>query len=208
VTKVLEDEELCILKPGEFNLDDFKSETAGIADVETLITALPHHRISDAKDFARLHPHDSYWSAELCFVNVPIKGMKRDVLHLIAEPMAVRYLGREMYQRFRLALASKPNDVFFLCYVPSQNLDNTWNSSNLLACEAAKVRWVRVVSGRLDNIDAYKTHYARNENAFPTPTWPRQSLNDLVGAAFDGRCITSGDHPALLRLVGDTLPLE
>ena len=33
-----------------------------------------------------------YWSPELCFVNVPIKGQKRDTLHLIDEDLAMRYL--------------------------------------------------------------------------------------------------------------------
>ena len=42
-----------IAKPGEFNLDKFRSQTApNIAGVETLLTALPHHSISQAKDFA------------------------------------------------------------------------------------------------------------------------------------------------------------
>ena len=37
----------------------------------------------------RLHPdEDAYWSPELCFVNVPIKGQKRDTLHLIDEELA------------------------------------------------------------------------------------------------------------------------
>ena len=34
-------------------------------------------------------------------------------------------------KRQRLALASKPHDVFFLCIVPSQNLDNSWNATAL-----------------------------------------------------------------------------
>ena len=65
-----------ITKPGAFNLNKFKSKrAAAMANVETLLTALPHHNIAEAKDFVRLHPdEDDYWSAELCFVNVPIKG--------------------------------------------------------------------------------------------------------------------------------------
>ena len=71
----------------------------------------------------RLHPdEETYWSHELCFVNVPIKGQKRDTLHLIDEDLAMRYLPSGKIQRFRLALATKPFDVFFLCHVPSRNL--------------------------------------------------------------------------------------
>jgi hypothetical protein len=71
-------------------------------------------------------------------VHVPIKGQKRDLLHLINEELAECYLPSDRIQRFRLALATKPYDVFFLCHVPSQNLDNAWNDSNLRACHQAK----------------------------------------------------------------------
>ena len=78
----------------------------------------------------RLHPNEeNYWSIELCFVNVPIKGAKRDTVHLIEEALAMQYLESARIDRFRLALASKPNDVFFLCHVPSQNLDNRYNET-------------------------------------------------------------------------------
>ena len=50
----------------------------------------------------------------------------------------MRYLPSGEILRFRLALATKPHDVFFLCHVPTRNLDNTWNESNLQACEQAK----------------------------------------------------------------------
>jgi hypothetical protein len=69
------------------SLDKFKSKSAAtIGGVETLLTGLPHHTISEARDFVRLHDdEDRYWSPELCFVNVPVIGQKRDTLHLIAE---------------------------------------------------------------------------------------------------------------------------
>ena len=112
-----------IAKPdAAFSLDKFKSKhAAAVANVETLQTGLPHHNIAQAKDFVRLHPNEeTYWSPELCFVNVPIKGQKRDTLHLIDEDLAMHYLPSGRIQRFRLALATKPYDVFFLCHVPTQ----------------------------------------------------------------------------------------
>jgi hypothetical protein len=106
-----------ITKPDAFDLNKFKSKHAdAAAGVETLLTALPHHSISQAKDFVRLHhDEDAYWSPELCFVNVPIKGMKRDTLHLIDEDLAMQFLPSAKVLRFRLALAAKPFDIFFLC---------------------------------------------------------------------------------------------
>jgi hypothetical protein len=127
------DEATSIAKPGAFSLDKFKSKhAAALANVETLQTALPHYTISQAKDFVRLHPdEDKCWSPELCFVNVPIKGSKRDTLHLIDEELAMRFLPSARILRFRLALASKPGDILFLCHVPTRNQDNSWNGSNL-----------------------------------------------------------------------------
>jgi hypothetical protein len=202
--KVIDEEPVTIPKPDEFNLDKFKSKrAAAAANVETLQTGLPYHPISAAKDFVRLHPDEErYWSAEFCFVNVPIKGQKRDTLHLIDEELAMRYLPSGRILRFRLALASKPFDVFFLCHVPTRNEDNQWNSSNIAACTVAKANWVQVTSRKEEGVEAYKVDFARDPDAFPAPNWPTQSLDELIGRTFMGRMITADDHPALLRLVG------
>ena len=150
----------------------------------------------------RLHPNqETHWSPELCFVSVPIKGMKRDTLHVIDEDVGTRYVSGAIL-RFRLALASKPHDVFFLCHVPTQNLDNSWNFTNVTACETAMRSWVKATSRRAENVDGYLITHAESEKAFPPPKWPKQSLNELIKVTFAGRMIDSEDHPGLLRLRG------
>jgi hypothetical protein len=204
--EVVETEEsISIPKPAEgFSLDRFKSkQSATIANVDTLQTGLPHHSISAAKDFVRLHPNeDKYWSHELCFVNVPIQGQKRDTLHLICEDLAKKYVPSGRILRFRLALASKPGNVFFLCHVPTRNEDNSWNSSNLEACAKAKALWTQVSSRKEEGVESYKIDFSRDADAFPEPDWPTQSLDELILRAFAGRTIDRENHPALLRLVG------
>jgi hypothetical protein len=198
------DAPLSIAKPEGFNLDKFKSKRAAVvANVETLQTALPHHSIAQAKDFVRLHPdEDTYWSSELCFVSVPIKGSRRDTLHLIVEDLALRFLPSAKILRFRLALACKPYDVFFLCQVPTQNLDNSYNADNVQACELAKARWVQATSRRAEGVEGYKIDFAREDDTFPLPSWPPQSLSELIDKTFAGRIIDHEDHPGLLRLIG------
>jgi hypothetical protein len=193
-----------IAKPSTSKLDRFKSKRGGAtANVETLQGALPHHSLSQAKDFVRLHPdEEAYWSPELCFVSVPIPGVKRDTLHIIDEDLALAYLEKGKIQRHRLALATKPFDVFFLCHVPSQNVDNPWNMSNMHACEQAKTLWVQATSRKEEGVEAYKTATAKDQDAFPAPKWPQQSLEDLILTTFAGRMIDREDHPALLRLIG------
>jgi hypothetical protein len=195
---------LSIPKPSGFSLDKFKSKhPAAVAGVETLPTGLPHHKIAAAKDFVRLHSdEENYWSPELCFVNVPIKGQKRDTLHLIDEELAMRHLPSGKILRFRLVLATKPHNVFFLCEVPTRNEDNAWNADNLRACEMAKTTWIMATSRKEEGVDGYKIDFAKDHDAFPEPKWPNQSLAELIDKTFAGRMIDQEGHPALLRLIG------
>lgn len=199
-----DDAPLSITKPGEFSLDKFKSKRApAIAGVKTLLTALPHHKMSEAKDWMRLHSdEENYWSPEFCFVSVPIKGQKRETLHLIEEDLAMRHLPSARVERFRLALATKPYDVFFLCHVPTQNLDNSWNDTNLQACLQAKTLWTQATSRRDEGVDGYDVKLTRDETPFPEPNWPTQTLEALILTTFSGRMINCEDHSGLLRLIG------
>ena len=130
--------ELKIVKPS-FS-EKFKSKNGPtISGVQTLLTALPILKIGDVDDWTRLHPsEDEYWTHELCFVSVPIQGAKRDMLHVIEDDLAVQYLPAKKIKRHRLALATKPHDVFFFCIVPSQNLDNAYNADAIKACYQAQ----------------------------------------------------------------------
>jgi hypothetical protein len=204
VGEEIDDAAISVPKPGAFSMDKFKSKrAAAMANVETLLTGLPHHSLSQAKDFVRLHPdEEKYWSPELCFVNVPVKGQKHDTLHLIDEDIAMRHLPSAKILRFRLALAAKPGDIFFLCHVPTRNLDNKWNETNLQACEQAKTLWTQATSRKEEGVESYKVDTSKDKDAFPEPKWPTQSLEELIGATFEGRRIETEDHPGLLRLIG------
>jgi hypothetical protein len=193
-----------ITKPQDDGLERFKSKRSGTpANVEVLLPPLSHSNIGQSKDYVRLHPNEAeYWSGELCFVNVPVHGQKKDTLHLIDEELAMRHLESSQIRRCRLALASKPHDNFFLCEVPSQNLDNSWNQSALLACEQAKTMWVIAASRKAEGGENYKIKYARDHDSFPEPKWPTQTLGELILTAFKGRMIDTEDHPGMLRLLG------
>jgi hypothetical protein len=195
-----------IPKPAaKFSLDRFKSKRdPEIAGVETLLTALPCHKIAHANDYVRLH-HDveNYWSDELCFVTVPIKGMKDGKLHLISEEIALKYLPSKRVQRMRLALACNADGELFLCQVPTRNLDNKFNAKAQEACELAKEKWLEVVSRKAEGHDDYQITFAKDQDAFTAPDWPKQtSLDELISVTFADRQITEEDHPALLRLIG------
>jgi hypothetical protein len=61
---------------------------------------------------------------------------------------------------------------------------------------------VQVTSRKAEGAEQYKIDFARDNDAFPEPKWPKQSLDDLVDITFTGRMIDCDDHPALLRLIG------
>src|SRR5262249_10821534 len=95
-----------------------------------------------------------------------------------------------------------PDDKFFLCHVPTQNLDNAWNATSVLACDKAKEFWTQLTSRKDEGIEDYKLDYAENPDTFPEPNWPKQKLEELIFATFSGRMIDREDHPGLLRLRG------
>jgi hypothetical protein len=201
-------EELSIAKPTAFNMDKFKSKSGpALSNVETLLPGLPVQRISDARDFVRLHPdEENYWSPELCFVAVPIKGQKKDTVHLITEEVAKKHNISDRITRMRLALAAKPHNSFFLCQVPTRNLDNKWNETSLDACIKAKQQWTLAVSRKsLDDTpveEGYQITFSHDAEFSPEPNWPAQSLVEIIGTTFKGRDIEDDDHPGLLRLIG------
>jgi hypothetical protein len=196
---------LSIAKPSGSPLDRFKSKRpVTISGVKTLLTALPIMKISEADDFVRTHPDmDNYWSSRtnpFHFVDVPVKGSS-DTLHLVDGEIAL-LLPPKKIKRWALALASKPYDVFFLCTVPTVNPDDVWNASNIVCCEHAREKWTMAVSRRLEGADGYRPEYTDDLDAFPEPNWPTQSLEEIITVTFQGRMITSVDHPGFRRLRG------
>jgi hypothetical protein len=196
-----------IEKPKGGKLSRFKTTKPASERVEKLLTALPHGKLSDAKDYARLHPNEElFWSEEFFFIPVPVQGQKDTVLHLIAANLAEQ-LPPGRTQRFRLALAAKPYNVFFLAHVPSQNLDNEWNRSSLEACGQAKKFWVIAVSKKAEGKEGYQIERTRSEqrgegSPYPEPDWPTESLDEIISTTFEGRMILEETDPAWHRLIG------
>jgi hypothetical protein len=81
-------------------------------------------------------------------------------------------------------------------------LDNTWNDTNLQACLQAKTNWTQATSRKGENVEGYQISYAREQDSFPQPNWPKENLDKLILVTFAGCMIDREDHPALLRLIG------
>ncbi len=192
-------------KPSPFNLDKFKSKRpASVAGVETLQTGLPHHSIAHAKDFVRLHhDEDAYWSPELCFVNVPIKGQKRDTLHLIDEDLAMRYLPSGKITSFPLGSRDEAISMSssYVMYQPGMRTTLGTPAICLLA-RRARLPGSRSAAERRRASKRIRSMLLEMPMPSLKPSWPTESLTDLIDKTFTGRMIDHEDHPALLRLIG------
>jgi hypothetical protein len=186
------------------SMERYKSKRAPSAAVETATAVMKIMKISDAKDFVWVHPdEDNYWTCELCFVDVPIQGLeKRTVLHMIDEEIAMEHLEEAEIKRQRLALAAKPNGELFLCIVPSQNLDNSFNKSALEIIDKARSGWWRAISRKKEGHDDYIGKPARHNDFKPPPKWPTQDVWELLDITLAGLKIDTNDNPGLLRLIG------
>jgi hypothetical protein len=204
-----------LVKPDTaFSLDRFKSKKdLTLANVEVDPGPLPCSRIVDVKDFVRVHPdEENFWTDVLCFISVPVKGMKHEQLHVIDEELATEWLEPAQIIRMRLALASKPDGKLFLAQIPCENLDNVWNSTHIDAVHEAQRFWLMASSRAKENEEGYKTTKSRDHDAFKLD-WGKRSLMAHIERAFKGRFIMpdggphGSSHPAFLRKIGAKLDL-
>jgi hypothetical protein len=199
-----------LVKPDTpFNLDRFKSKKdLTLANVEVDSGPLACSRIVDVNDYVRVHPdEENYWTDPLCFISVPIRGMKHEQLHIIDEELATKSLQPGQIIRMRLALASKPEGKLFLAQVPCENLDNVWNSTHLNAIREAQRFWLMAVSRAKEGAEGYKIIKARDLDAFELD-WQKRSLMAHIERTFKDRFVMEPNHPAFLRKIGAKLDLK
>jgi hypothetical protein len=193
-----------ILKPDKPGfLSRFKSRRPpSIAGVITPLNPLTVMKIGDVGDFVRLHHDEAFgWTDELCFVSVPVKGVKKAIMHLIDEDLAMEFLPSKSIKRYRLALAARATGALFFSIAPSQNLDNSFNQSALEACEAAKTQWVKATSRLAEGYEDYKREIAE-PGAFNDPEWGLTDAEKWCEITFREITIIDPNDPGLLRLRG------
>jgi hypothetical protein len=76
---------------------------------------------------------------------------------------------------------------------------NSWHQSALEAARLAEANWVRVQSNM--SLRAYDVFEATA--LMSAPSWPEQTLRELLKIAFKGRYIETADHPVLRKLRGE-----
>ena len=211
VTTTENEPAISIPKPPAFDLSAMVAKEP-VSSIQRMAMALPVKRFSDVGDFAKLHPDDrlpeegGYWTDRLCFVDVPVKGASKRVRHFIHPALATKHLPAKLVKHYRLALGMDADGKHFLCEIPTENKDNTWNKSNLEICEIAKTRWVMANSQNQDGLEGYQAGFPLSPDGFEeqrkTLAWTTQPMAEIVGKAFAKAIILTDDDPALLRVIG------
>jgi hypothetical protein len=171
---------------------DFLAESP----VKKLLTTVPVRR-PGPQDFIRVHPSVAY---RHLMAMLKIED-DRDEIYAV-DLNAVPELRNECYAA-NLFTAITRTGVVFLWPVRVPAADgrvNEWHVSAATAANAAMRDWIRMKSNM--SLRAYEIFLAEKKNSIPDPTWPEQSLGELLRIAFRDRLVNSIDHPAVKRLRG------
>ncbi|MBX9653620.1 hypothetical protein K2Y11_08390 [bacterium] len=187
-----------IVKPDPFNLDslrlsqDFEAMVGG----EKVLTTV-HVRKPGKEQWIRVHPDDKF---RIDVLTLELKEeseiylVSADLMYLLGTESTLRPM--TLY-----ATITRNGDVFLwpIACPGVDGKDNEWHRSAREAAHIGMKRWIRVTANR--SLGAYETSITKA--TLPDPTWPTQTLQDLVRIAFRKRFIDTVDHPVLRRLRGE-----
>jgi hypothetical protein len=147
------------------------------------------------QDFIRVHESEAY-RIETCLLE-----LKDDREFYVVAPALWPDLANELTPRVLFTCVNRQGVVFLW---PVRRPDSTgrldsWSSSALTACAAARAGWVRVSANM--SLGGYDVFAASGE--LSQPEWPAMSFQDLLRLAFHGRFINNHDHAVLRRLRGE-----
>jgi hypothetical protein len=201
-----------IAKPEAFDLDEFKSTHGdGMPGVDIKPSALDVLKVSQVGDYLRTSPYeDKHWSYPLCFVDVPIDGVRDAVKHMITARLADQFLKPKQIKRVRLVLATKPEPgSFFLVEYPCVNMDNEYNRTAAAGLIKCKTSWemVSTLKDKRTGNGRYHFEAAIHQDFGDPPVWLDQTINELILITYEGRLIRTAEDPALLRLRGMRQPI-
>jgi hypothetical protein len=176
--------------PAALRLDQSFVESAG---VKKLLNTVPVRR-PNPQDFVRVHPE-----AEFSLLAAIIEFRDERETYLLT-PVIARELPGE-YSVVRLHTTISRQNVVQLWPVKVPAADgriNEWHRSAAEAAELARKKWVRIKANMA--LGAYEMFEAGS--SIPDPTWPTQTLQELLEIAFRDRLVDSVTHPIIKRLRG------
>jgi hypothetical protein len=169
--------------------DDYESSVA-----KKVLNTVPVRKPSK-ESFVRTNPDPAMWRT------YSILELKEEGRTYIVTPQLAVALDAEGESTLTNALLVPTVDRrgnFFLWILKLSDRESSWHLSGNRAAELAKTKWVRIQSNM--SAGAYDTCVAENQDA--QPVWPEEDLATILKIAFEGKVITSRDHPVLKELRG------
>jgi hypothetical protein len=173
-----------------------------IAKVQKNQTRIPIGKPSKEK-FCRVHPGVGYEldlplieikeSNDLRGIYLPSQSPSDELFKIIqSQPGVVRMK--------KLKLGIYPDGSIFIWALNLNNgrVTNAWNQTALDGAGIAREQWVKL-SPSMDN-GYYETLTAITP--MKDPVWPKETFNQILDKAFNGRIIESVEHPVISYLLG------
>jgi hypothetical protein len=164
------------------------------------LTTIPVEKPND-QDFFRCHPSEDYQYQAALITHQEEKGARYLVHPVFLKEKKIGLIKFHLEQLF-LYTTRSGKLAFWPIKVRKDNRENTWLDSAEAAVEAARIKWVCVVSVPKDKM--YKT--AEAVGTFPEPDWPKltqgKSVEELLAVAFKERLILHESHPLIQKLRG------
>jgi hypothetical protein len=173
------------------DLDAVKANFAEAEETEELLVRIPVCK-PKKKWFVRAHPtlRQDAWL---------IEDEENHEQYYVLPPMHAELA--DYCRGFTLIPAVNRQGVHFLWTVPAPDpngRNNDWNTSHRAAVEAARKKWVQMISDQ--TIGAYRVKVAKA--AYAEPEWRPESLVELLDVAFKDRIIRDRHHPVAKQLLG------
>jgi hypothetical protein len=162
-------------------------------------------RKPDKQWWIRVHPDPAYSLAVSLLQDRA--GAEFETLYLVRPEMRADLEGEfGTYQLF-LAATRTGSCFFWPVKLPDPGSDtSTWTSTALAVAMEAQRGWVRIIPDKKGR--GYYTKVPRNPKGFSEPTWPTESLRDLLALAFGAHVIADPSHPVAMALRGETPDLS
>lgn len=144
--------------------------------------------------FSRVHPGEEYKFPAL------VVDEKESGEVYLAIPEMAPYLGKMAQPKIlRVAVDSAGTPrIIFQPIIDQSGRVTLWTTTMRDAIERAETEWVRIES----NMDSQQYIVIVAANDLGEPTWPNQSMEQLIEAVFQGRIISDVNHPLIQQLQG------
>lgn len=153
-------------------------------------------RKPSGESYVRTTPDPRGWKV---YSVLELKDEKKTYLVLPQLAAALEAEGESTLVKARLVPTVDRLGNFFLWMLKTSDREMSWYVSAHRAAERAKTEWVRVQSNMPAKV--YDASVALSLTS--QPQWPEEDLATILKIAFDGRVISSRDHPVLKELRGD-----